>query len=531
LNDIADAQNQVTGYVPNTAPYQDGGGGTAWGSVYVIIPWYMYLYYADTEILHKHYKGMQKWLAYLNGQLDKRGCLVNQGLGEWVPPDINKLPPDFVNTCYYYYNCVLMSKIAGVLGEQKDQSFYLSWAQKSRNAINNNYFNLKENKYATGRQGANVFPLGFGIVEDQKVVSVFQNLVDQINMDCQGHFDTGILATPLLLDVLTEKGHVGLAYTLMNQRDFPSFGYMIEKGATTIWESWQGDQSHSHPMFGSVCQWFYQTLGGINPAARQPGFKHIIIKPFPVHGLSYVNCSYKSPYGLIESNWEMQKGDFHLNLTIPSNTTATVCLPAASPDLISENGQSISADSNITFTEMDDGYAIYSVSSGNYNFVSKKISTLQPNPNLSAPLISPNDTLAHKPDSLKVKIISEHEGANIYYTLDDSEPSRQSFRYAQPFYVHGNTTIQSRVFKENCRPGYIKRRVIHFVDPQVNGLNWRYYEGEWMRLPDFEQLNVKRSGKVFQIGLDNIRFDKDEFGLVFLDFIVIRIRFNYFDMF
>ncbi len=518
LNDIADAQNQVTGYVPNTAPYQDGGGGTAWGSAYVIIPWYMYLYYGDQAILETHYKGMQKWLFYLNGQLDKKGRLVNQGLGEWVPPDINKLPPDFVNTCYYYYNCILVSKIAGILEEKADHTLYLSWAEKAKNAINNNYFNDHQNNYSIGRQGANVFPLGFGITQNKLVL---ENLVNQINLDCQGHFNTGILGTPLLLDVLTTNDHAGLAYTLMNQRDFPGFGYMIEKGATTIWETWQGDQSHSHPMFGSVCQWFYQILGGINPDENQPGFKHINIKPFPIDGLSFVNTSYQSPYGRIQSNWEIVDDDFYLNLTIPSNTTATVHIPGKSPAQISENRKTISTNSDISFGKLENGYASYNIGPGKYRFISKGISSLRPIPNLSAPRIFPNDTLIHKPDSLKVTILSEHEGAEIFYSMDGSEPTQESIKYKQPLFVKDNSIIHSRIYKKNRQPGYIKKRIIHFVDPKLNGLNWRYYEGEWMWLPDFEKLEVKRSGSVFQFGLDNIRFDNDEFGLVFNGFIHI----------
>jgi alpha-L-rhamnosidase len=515
LEDITDAQNRLSGYVPNTAPYQDGGGGTAWGSAYVIIPWKMYLFYGDQEILQKHYAGMKKWLDYLNSQQDKNGILVNQGLGEWVPPEINELSADFVNSCYYVYNCFLMSKIAGVLEKQNDQSLYESWKEQAKKAINNHYFNTRDNFYASGRQGANVFPLGFDITEKSQHTAVLQNLIMQIEEDCQGHFDTGMLATPLLLEVLTAAGHVELAYTLMNQRDFPGFGYMIEKGATTIWETWQGDQSHSHPMFGSVCQWFYQALAGITPDEALPGFKHILIKPHPLDGLFFVNCTYRSPYGLIRSDWEIRNEDFHLNLTIPDNTTATVFLPAASPEQIVENGITLTAVSNIEFVELIEGRAVCKVGPGNYKFISKGIRSLLPVPQLSAPQIFPRDTLAHQPDSVLIKILSDRPEADIYYTLDQTEPTWNSYSYSEPFYVKKNAVVSSRVYKTGQAPGYIKKSVIHFVDPQVNGLSWRYYEGEWMRLPQFDLLESKKTGCVFQFGLDNIGYEEDEFALVF----------------
>jgi len=521
LDDIADAQNQGTGYVPNTAPYQDGGGGTAWGSAYVIIPWYMHLYYGDLNILQKHFEGMKKWLYFLTSQLDERGLLVNQGLGDWVPPGINKLPADFVNSCYYYYNCILMSRICHVLNKENDRKRYLKWAENAKTSVNKHYFQQQKNIYATGRQGANVLPLGFGITSDQHYSAVLNNLADQINFECQGHFDTGILATPLLLDVLTANDHTGLAYTLMNQGDYPSFGYMIEKGATTIWETWEGDQSHSHPMFGSVCQWFFQALAGINPDESQPGFKHFFIKPSPVDDLIFVKSSYPSPYGLIRCDWEMKGDDFHLNLSIPASTTATVYIPATTADHVIENGQSISDGPALTFIEIENDKAVYKVGAGQYQFVSKEIGALRPVPNLSSPQILPNDTLVHKPDSIQVRILTEHKDAMIYYTLDDTEPNRNSLSYRGPFHVSDNMIIQSRVYKENRMPGYVKKRVLQFVDPDINGLNWRYFEGEWMWLPDFNQLDVKRTGHVFCFGLEKIRFDRDEFGLVFDGYIKI----------
>ncbi|TSA32698.1 MAG: hypothetical protein D4R64_15585, partial [Porphyromonadaceae bacterium] len=359
LNDIGDAQNHITGYVPNTTPYQDGGGGTAWGSAYIIIPWYMYQYYGDKRILEQHYKGMKLWVEYLKNQLNKDGILVNQGLGEWVPPDIVEIQPDFVNSCYYYHCCQLMTEISGVLNNSTDKLYYAQLAAEAQAAINTIYYHAGNSSYSIGRQGANIFPLGFGIAEKENVEAVFNNLLKNIIDQSKLHFDTGILGTPLLVEVLTEMDRTDLAYTLMNQRDFPGFGFMIDKGATTIWETWQGDVSHSHPMFGSVCQWFYQNLGGISPDQNNPGFKHAVIKPSPVSSLSYANASYQSIYGEFKTEWKFVGDDYLLKVTIPANTFAKVYVLASDKKKVTESGKSISKNPNIKYLENQGKYAVY----------------------------------------------------------------------------------------------------------------------------------------------------------------------------
>ena len=197
-------------------------------------------------------------------------------------------------SCYYYYCLDMMVQISGILSKTEDKALFTRLAANAQKAINTVYYNSEKSSYSIGRQGANIYPIGFGIAEAKNVSAVFDNLVKNVVSDNKVHFDTGILGTPLLLEVLTKLDRADLAYTLMNQRDFPGFGWMIEKGATTIWETFQGDVSHSHPMFGSVCAWYYQNLGGISPDPLQPGFKHAIIKPTPVSSLTFAKASYES---------------------------------------------------------------------------------------------------------------------------------------------------------------------------------------------------------------------------------------------
>lgn len=522
LNDIGDAQNHITGYVPNTTPYQDGGGGTAWGSAYIIIPWYMYQYYGDKRILEQHYKGMKLWVEYLKNQRNKDGILVNQGLGEWVPPDIVDIQPDFVNSCYYYHCCQLLTEISGVLNNSTDKLYYGQLAAEAQAAINIIYYNAGNSSYSIGRQGANIFPLGFGIAEKENVKAVFNNLLKNIIDQGKLHFDTGILGTPLLLEVLTEMDRTDLAYTLMNQRDFPGFGFMIEKGATTIWETWQGDVSHSHPMFGSVCQWFYQNLGGISPDQNIPGFKHAIIKTSPVSSLSYVNASYQSMYGEIKTQWKFVGDDFLLNVTIPANSFATVYVLASDKKKVTESGKSISGNPNIKYLENQGKYAVYEVESGVYQFLSKGSKNLLKNTILSNPIIHPGDTLVQIHDSVMVSIISDVAEARIYYTDDNSEPDSTSALFKKPFYLSKPTIIRAKVFSNGYKPSFTKVNYIDFINPEINGLTYKYYEGIWTKIPDFSKLPVVKSGTVYEFGLDKIIPTKDEFALSFGGMIQIK---------
>ena len=515
LDDISDAQNHLTGYVPNTTPYQDGGGGTAWGAAYVIIPWNMYLYYGDKHILQKHYKGMKHWIEYMQNSLDENGILVDQGLGEWVPPELVDLPPDFVNTCYYFHCCKLMEKISNVLQQTSDKSYYQNLSEKANTDIHRKYFNSDNNNYSIGRQGANILPLGFGLVGEADKKEVLKNLINNVVEKNRGHFDTGILGTPLLLEVLTELGRIDLAYTIMTQRDFPGFGDMIEQGATTIWETWHGEASHSHPMFGSVCQWFYQHVGGIVPSEKEPGFKHPIIKPFPISRLKFAKTIYNSLYGEILTDWKLENGDFFLKTTIPANTTATVYVLAKNAEAVSESGKSISKNKHVQFIKMKTPFAVFEVQSGTYNFKSKTVEDLLIQPVISAPVITPGDTLSQLGDSVKINISTDIADTEIKFTTNGTEPDHTSSLFVEPFYVYQPTAVRARVMEEGSLPGFEKKIVIGFIDPEKNGLNFNYYEGVWQKLPEFSKLSATKSGVVYTLGLDYINPNKDEFGLVF----------------
>jgi hypothetical protein len=500
--------------VPNTTPYDNGGGGSAWGSAYVIIPWNMYLFYGDIEILLQHYAGMKHWVDFMKNNLNNDGILANQGLGEWVPPDIVEIEPDYVNTGYYFWCCKLMTEVARIINKDGDESIFRNLAEQAAKDIHKMYFNAQDSIYSVGRQGANVYPLGFGFIAIEKQNAIFQKMVAMLH-NTNFHFDTGILGTPLLLEVLTEKGRPDLAYTLMNQRDFPSFGYMIDKGATTIWETFQGDVSHSHPMFGSVTQWFFQHLGGIVPDATNPGFKHTIIKPNPVNGLEFAKTTYPSLYGSIKTDWKFAGDDFELNVTIPANTTATVYVLSSKASKVTESGKQISGNKFVKFLRHEESCSVYELASGEYSFLSKGAKNLLPETMLPVPVIALDHTFAFVGDTVEVSIYSGETDAKIYYTTNGSEPDEKSKVYEKPLQISKTTKIKAKSVKDGFISSTVQSGFIEFINPKLNGLQYKYYEGKWMKLPDFSKQPVVKTGTVYEFGLDNIFPTKDEFALTF----------------
>lgn len=517
LNDMADVQDSITGFVPHTAPFGGGGGGPAWGSSYVIVPWFYYLYYGDKSVLEKHYEGMKHWVKYLGTRTDKNGLVVREEpgawcLGDWAAPESVEISPPFVNTCYYYYCTNILSKTALTLGNQKENKYYSDLAIEIKNNINKKYYDKEKKLYWENRQGANAFPLAFGIVPQGDTIPVVENLVKNI-LNNKGHFDSGILATPLILDVLSKFGSEDIAFTLMNQRDYPGYGYLLEKKATTLWEYWDGKLSHSHPMFGSVIRWFFKDLAGINPDPENPGFNNIIIKPLISGDLTFVNAGYKSIYGQINSSWKIKNNTFYLNVEIPANTAARVFVPTDGENSVKINN--ISKWGSTEFISNEEKRSIYKINPGKYEFISENINEIIKPVHVSTPIVTPYDTLFFKPSKAEIFIKSATIGADIYYTLDGSVPNQKSLKYDGPFILEENTVVNSIAYKEGYIPSFVKTILVNFVDPLINGINFTVYEGIWEKKPDLDKIKPVSSGRVNRFNVKNIKKREDHIAIIF----------------
>jgi len=196
---------------------------------------------------------------------------------------------------------------------------------------------------------------------------VLGNLVAAVEKT-NGHIDTGILGAKYLLNALLENGRADVAYRIVSQKDLPSWGWWIEQGATTLWEQWNGSESRNHIMFGDISAWFYKALAGINLDPTAPAFKHIIIKPNLVGGLTSAEASYDSVRGRIVSDWKAKDGRFELTVIIPANTTATVCIPTANLASVLESGWPASKAKGVKDFRVEDGRTLFEVGSGTYRF-------------------------------------------------------------------------------------------------------------------------------------------------------------------
>jgi alpha-L-rhamnosidase len=396
LNDMRDAQ-QENGRIPNTSPTLIGGmgGGVAWGSAYILIPWWMYQYYNDSGILKEHYKTMKPYLEYLHtlARTDsnpKEAYIINDfatywySLGEWCAPGKKQDCPNhpMVSTYYYYLDALTLSNIASVLGQTEDAIRYKALADTVKAELNKKFFNPETNLYGTDTtyQTYQFLALSGDIIPEGHRDAVLQTVIDDISTTRKGHLNTGIIGTKYLWPVLAHAGRSDLAYSVATKTTYPSYGYWIENGFTTLCETWEGTHSHNHQMFGSVDEFFYKYLAGIrSPTDGETtrGYKHIHIQPYVPDGLTSVKASIETVAGFIESSWHHQADLFHLSVVIPANSDASISIPLLNfkNATIAENGKTVWKDGafvagvpGVADAKIDKTYLTFSVGSGSYEF-------------------------------------------------------------------------------------------------------------------------------------------------------------------
>ncbi|MFO7922730.1 MAG: family 78 glycoside hydrolase catalytic domain [Bacteroidales bacterium] len=378
IRDIFGSQNPENGYVPNCSPWQPGcGGGVAWGAAMIIMPWEYYLHYGDIDMLKTNYPGMKGYIDYMMTWTDDDGIMHSQApdpenpnrwinLGDWVAP--YELPPaDMVHTFYLWRCADLTSKSARALGRYNEAEEYSALAEKTRRAFHGRFYDNKKGSY--GPYGGNIFALKMG-VPPQQHDRVTASLKADIEAN-DGHLDTGIFGTQFFFEVLSANGLHELAYEAMNKRTFPGYGWWIEQGATTTWEKWDGTNSRNHPMFGGGIVWFYRVLAGMKADPERPGYRNIVFRPQPVEEITFASYSNLTPYGTAAIKWKKEGATFHMDITVPVGSTATVYIPAKENGRITESGESLGDSENIRFRGMEGEYAVLNINSGIYQFESE----------------------------------------------------------------------------------------------------------------------------------------------------------------
>jgi alpha-L-rhamnosidase len=375
------------GYAP--FPFQHGWDfGTAWCDAGVICPWTIYKAYADKRIIERCWEPMTKFIAWR--KTTSKGFLgVKHGnqWGDWLA--LNETTPfDYIDTCYFAYSTKLMAEMADAIGKTEQATEYRELFDKIKVAFTKKYLK-PDATLAVDTQTAYSLALFVGLIAGDQRNAAAAHLAEKIRVN-QGRMSTGFLGTRPLLPVLSACEQNDLAVQLLQSRKFPSWGYEVEQGATTIWERWNsytkdkgfgGEQnaamnSFSHYAFGAVCEWLFSGLAGIDTDAA--GFRHIVIRPMPPapgsnpdqKPIHWVKAHYDSIHGRIATSWRMTTNRFELDVTIPANTTATVYLPSKDSNDVTENGRALSESRLVRLEKFEGGRAVLAVPSGTYQFTS-----------------------------------------------------------------------------------------------------------------------------------------------------------------
>jgi len=361
MYDIVDSRND-DGSIPDVAPAGSAAAGApGWSDIVVTLPWSLYTYYGDTRLIEEHQDSMEGFLAWMRSRA-KDGLFSRGRFGDWV--SLEPTPREGLAGAYQVLSTRRMAQLAAALGQPEKSRALQEEAETLQGLFNERYFDSEGHGYAGGSQTAQVLPLAFGIVPEAEREPVAASLAEGIR--AQGtHLTTGFLGTAHLMPVLSENGLDDLAAHLAKDTRYPSWGYMVESGATTIWERWNGNQaeamesgmnSFNHFAFGIVSQWYYEYLLGIQPAA--PGYKRIRIAP-RIEAATWARGGINTMYGPVRCDWNKEEG-FQMVVEIPANTRAIILPPVSCEPRESDGVKTVSGRGDLPAFE---------VGSGIYHFV------------------------------------------------------------------------------------------------------------------------------------------------------------------
>lgn len=324
-------EQQENGVLPDIIPTGGWGYGTAngldWTSTIAIIPWQIYQFYGDPRALEECYLNIKRYVDYVDG-ISPSG-LTTFGRGDWVPVK-SQSNLELTSSVYFYVDATILAAAAKLFGYTADQQKYELLSEKIKTAINAKFLDASKGVYSNGTQTEQSVPLYWGVVPNEMKARVAANLNKKVE-EANFHLDVGVLGAKALLNALKDNGYATTAYKVAVQDTYPSWGWWIVNGATTLLENWDlkatRDISDNHMMFGEIGGWFFKSIGGILPDPKQPGFKHVLLKPIFPQELKESSISYDSPYGKIVSEWKLTDKMIVYNIQIPANATATFYPP------------------------------------------------------------------------------------------------------------------------------------------------------------------------------------------------------------
>lgn len=357
-------EQQEAGFVPVVVPNilkhanTWGSPTTGWADAAVIIPWNLYLYFGDKEVLFRQYDSMKAWVDYMTSK-DEDGVHRYGGhhIGDWLSQDqhspdalVGLTPTEMLATAYYAYSTGILAKTAAILGKEEDADKYAALAGNIKKAFRDEFV-TPNGRVASDTQTSKLVALYMDLLDAEDRPKVASQLKARL-VDDRLKQTTGFLGTPLLCPVLSDNGMNEFAYHLLLNKEFPGWLYAVEKGATTIWERWNSIRedgsfgpvsmnSFNHYAYGSIAEWMYRYVAGINPLPEAPGFEKALIRPLPNSLLKHAKASLMTPYGNYESAWHIDGDKLNLTIKVPFNAQAEIVLPAVLGEKVTENGQEI----------------------------------------------------------------------------------------------------------------------------------------------------------------------------------------------
>ncbi|MEN8226734.1 MAG: family 78 glycoside hydrolase catalytic domain [Bacteroidota bacterium] len=368
VRDFQDAA-RPNGMFTDTAPFVGiNYCGIAWALAHPLLLLELYQYYGDISLIEEQYETARKWFELVISEND---LIITHGLSDHE--SLAPIPTSEMVTPLYYKSAVMMSELAKIMDRKDDAARYDNLAKEIKEAYLEKFLEKGDGRFAPHTQGSQSFVLYTGLAPKNETENAVSELVKNIE-DHDGHLTTGIFGTKYSLDVLSKYGYAEIASEMVSQEGFPGWANMLANGATTLWEHWEFSDhiySHNHPMFGSVSEWFYKWVAGIQADPSAVGFDKIIIRPQIISDVNWVKAHYTSVHGKIISEWKRDDNSFNLDITIPVNSTATVYLPAEDVIEIKEGGVDISGVKDVEFLKMENHAAVFNVGSGFYSFKSQ----------------------------------------------------------------------------------------------------------------------------------------------------------------
>jgi alpha-L-rhamnosidase len=367
-------------------------GVPGWGDAGVVVPWRLWQQYGDKRQLSENYESAKRWIAFIranNPDLlwnNKRG----NDYGDWLNADTmndstmprrgGEVPKPVFATMMFAYATDLVSRMAAVLGNEAEAAQYRSLFADIKAAFNRAYVTA-DGRIEGDTQAGYALALHFDLLPKNSRPAAVAHMVEGIGA-YHGHMSTGFHSTYRMMLELSRAGRSDVAYKLVTNTTFPSWGYSIENGATTIWERWdgyvkgrgfqdKGMNSFNHYAIGAVAEWMYRVILGINNDDEHPGYERFVVHPVPGGGVTWAKGSYNSIRGRIESGWRTDGTMFTESVTIPANTSATVYVRAKSIERVTESGRPARTSKGVQFVRMDGDAAVFNVQSGVYTFVAR----------------------------------------------------------------------------------------------------------------------------------------------------------------